>query len=328
MICDICENCGLWEQEQECCVCPEVTRLLTEQPLIMAERKILKEYFQNALKRLEEMEKMGEKTGPDSEETNNQQAATGDQTANQPGSAAQPCSLCETTREAECAECGKTIREWICDDCESAQPAGGTQAEPEEISEEWLCEQEQRARKDSARGVMWAWVVVNITTALRRAREERDRLHGEWGNAADIATKNLEQILALRTRLAEVESERDQLHERIRNQAEHIRADPVAVLSCVNKIVTEQLECGHDLTEWCDNCETCGQCRDEQEREPIAREVEQLRAEVGRLRELLGLFVRKGKYHMEQWPDDKEMRAGLDKARAALAEGGGENNQK
>lgn len=42
-----------------------------------------------------------------------------------------------------------------------------------------------------------------------------------------------------------------------------------------------------------------------------------------RVKELLGLmdiFVRKGKYHMEQWPDDKEMGAALERARHLLHE--------
>jgi len=56
----------------------------------------------------------------------------------------------------------------------------------------------------------------------------------------------------LRTRIAELEAE-------INRRG----GDPITRLHNICEGLEQPLECGHDLSMWCDHCETCGDCRDE-----------------------------------------------------------------
>lgn len=40
------------------------------------------------------------------------------------------------------------------------------------------------------------------------------------------------------------------------------KGDPVTRLHNLAHCLEQPLACGHPLTDWCENCETCGSCRD------------------------------------------------------------------
>ena len=47
-------------------------------------------------------------------------------------------------------------------------------------------------------------------------------------------------------------------------------------------------------------------------------ELDELRRRIADLEALITVFIRKGQYHMHQWPDDKEMEHTLEEARAVV----------
>jgi hypothetical protein len=61
-------------------------------------------------------------------------------------------------------------------------------------------------------------------------------------------------------------AERDALAAKLEKYKAEINArkgDPIMRLHNLCASLEEPLDCGHDLSQWCDHCETCGVCRDE-----------------------------------------------------------------
>jgi len=61
------------------------------------------------------------------------------------------------------------------------------------------------------------------------------------------------------------------------------QGDPVTRLHNICESLGEPASCGHELSEYCDHCETCGQCRDAGVGEYATGVIERLQARVGEL---------------------------------------------
>lgn len=91
-----------------------------------------------------------------------------------------------------------------------------------------------------------------LEAALCTTERERDQLATELHFANQARTD-------LRLGL----DRRDMEIDRLKAEINARKGDPVTRLHNLARGLEQPLGCGHDLADWCDNCETCGSCRDE-----------------------------------------------------------------
>jgi hypothetical protein len=143
------------------------------------------------------------------------------------------CGTCRHGIEGPCATCDGSYSNFVPRDSgrPSTRAAGGD------------CDAEANLRTVAAKapGGTVAWAVSEIDH-LRQQLE-----------AAELHVKIVDEA-------------RDQLKAHLDAANREISArkgDPVTRLHNLCRGLGEPLDCGHDLSNWCDHCETCGACRDE-----------------------------------------------------------------
>jgi hypothetical protein len=164
-----------------------------------------------------------------------------------------------------------------------------------------------RVRDLEAAGVILSAQVETLTKELGEADVCIDRADGALADAGDIPTGDIERGIR---RLTE---ERDAVSATLLQATEAFNEDGPNGLGVINESVQPLIDA---VVAWGDRIIRSGEARVEK----AVSHAEKAKAEVARLRGVCAVFVRKGRYHMEQWPDDKEMRGTLDAARALLAQ--------